>query len=567
MAQQFVYNSQTGQVGYWAGPGSEVIPLPKSMASDPAGAQQLLDMVTKAEAPPKFTQMAPDEQATIEKLYAVTRPKSVQAAQPGMLDRLLAGARKVGTEFAPKELLTGAETLEAERIRQQGMTPGAIGKDIAMEVISAVPAILGGKAAATGLKALMPGGPVSRIGRLVERGVTGAGAALGDIAGQKTGIVSGEGDDLISAGVAGAMGALAGPGRPGQPRAVSAGERSARKTAAAQPIRTAGIREGEEAMPSLHKALSGADVDTKKILKPVEDVIIKERAHRPIPKSGGQTQPGNARDNIINELERITRDMGDKLSVLGIRVQPGAPIPQTPTPKTTGAVPLPTPARIQIPPIAASEAVAPSMKPGLQVKKAPEPSAYGTPAVSAPSTIAPARAKVLVGAKPTMAAAESVINNVQAMRRLRDQAYKADAPDLAHDIDIALKQVRQTIPGYEEFAAKYSKSKGYQEGARLISRSGDAPNAVRTWLDGPRAKTFSEPEKRKIIRAAERSIGVDWALSQMLQHPLGSKFVAMGITPKGELISSALHAGTQVMGKTGLTVWEALQGGQEDENP
>jgi len=165
-----------------------------------------------------------------------------------------------------------------------------------------------------------------------------------------------------------------------------------------------------------------------------------------------------------------------------------------------------------------------------------------------------------------MAAAESVVYTVQAVRRLRDQAYRSDAPDLAHEIDVALKQIRATIPGYNEYAAKYSKSKGYQEGAAKIMRSSDAPNLVRVWLEGSRAGTFNEVEKRKIIRAAEKSIGTDWALSQMLRHPLGQKFVAMGINPKGELISSALHAGTQVMGKTGMTVWEALQGEQEDEN-
>jgi hypothetical protein len=548
---QFVHNKDTGEIGYWTG--NEVIPLPRSMANDPSGAQQLIDTLSQSKQPPKFQDIQPAEQSAITRLH--------QALQPGEPTAVAKTPKPLDNVFGALTLRGAEEELAAERERQRGKSKLQLLGEFGLEALGGLPAAMGGKAAATGLKLLMKEGPRSIIGRAVERGLVGGGAALGDIAAQKLGVLP---ESETSPFVSGAMGAVVGPSRQRLAPELSAGEKSARRTAAAAPIIEAGEREGIKALPRLQEALATPNVDSTKILAPIEQVIIRERAGRPIPKSGGQVSGENTRDNIINGLERISRTLG---TILRPVRQAGMPTPQSSTaPTPSQATQLATPARVQIPATAASEAQIPSMGPGGVPKQAPTPSAYGTPATltNQPQTIAPPR--TVLQAQPVMQTAEQVVEQVQAMRRLRDEAYRANQGDLAVNIDKALTNVRSLIPGYSEYARLYSRSKGYQEAGQIIRRSSDSPNLVRNLIEGKRKTTFDPAEQRKIIRAAERGVGIDWALSQMLQHPVGRRFVALGISPKGELNNAILMAGAQAMGRGAGSIAEALlAGGSNDE--
>ena len=537
----FKVNPETNEIGYWTG--SELIVLPKSMSYDVKGAQNLIEELSKAKEPPKFENFAPDQQQAVEKLYAATRPKPtpVPEASTGFFDRLLASAKQARASMTPRELMTGSKSFEDEKIRQQGMSKGEIAKDMILELLGGIPAMAGG----IGVGALLPKA-VSRIGSMVQRVLTGAGAAGGELIGQATGVLP---EDLLRVAAAGIGGAVGGRVHHGP---VTPPEKIATKIASAGPARTAEVTEKAMFKQKLGESLSRPDVDSQKIINPLEDIIIKERGSRPIPRTPGRATPETGgRESIINELSDIAANLGNVITIFDKQV-PGVPLPKGATPKPTGAPGLGSPARTQIPGPGklASEADIPSLG-----KKQQETSAFGTPTTNAPKSPAPGGIQI-TGMQQTDSA-QTVVTEVQRLTKLRERARAIGANDLAQDIDKGLKQIRTTI-GYEEAAPHWAQGKGFEE-SKILIRGKSATARIMNSLEGRRASTFTPDQKQALISSAAKSEQIDKVLSWMMQNPTGQSLLRAGVTPKGTILPSVLHIGAQMMAHGGAEMaFEAL---------
>lgn len=556
---QLKRNERTGEIGYWTG--SEMIILPPRMASDSKGAQALIDKLAREPNQPQFPKQANGapgmdqaEQDAIQKIWTSTRPKVATAPtardpqeMPELppwsrpIDRLMKSAEHVKRSMNPFEGMIGSDVggydaFKAEQKRQRGMTGGEVAKEAALTVLGSVPAFIGG----AGVGALLPKA-VSRTAAFLNRLATGAGATGGEWLGQQAGISP---DSLTNLAIAGAGGFAGGRVERG---ARTGPEKKAQKIAFAEPTHQSEIASKAKYREKLTESLAKPDVTSQKIIQPIEDVIIRERGKRPMPMTPGPHVPEtNSRIGIINDLADISSNLGNLMRVF-VKPVAGVPLPKgppTPTGAPAGTARVTSPQRTAIPGPGglASEAAIPSM-PGKQQQ---QQVSWGTPATqtNTPQSIAPGGLQV-TGISVTDSA-QTVVEEVKRLAGLRERARSIGAHDLAHDIDGALTKVRKTI-GYEEAAPHWAQGKGYEE-SKINTRGSSAVAREMNRFEGRRATTFTEEEKRRLIKQAAGSEQMSKVLQWMMLNPTGQKLLRAGVMPNGTIKPGVIHAGSQLMG-------------------
>jgi hypothetical protein len=404
-------------------------------------------------------------------------------------------------------------------------------------IASALPATAGG----------VGGGMLARkiltdprfFGRVATRAITAAGSVLGELIGQKAGINEPSTGALVGAGLGGFVG---GAPKPRHPTKLTPQEVSGRRTMAAQPLAEKEAAHKTLAKEGFEAAINSADINTARMLEPLEKVIARESS-LPRARMRPMTTESATRSQIVNELESEWATLGDHLEMFTRQRRGVPPTPGTPPPTPSAKPRIQTPERVQIPDVPASEKIIPSTPP-----KGPSPSAAAPAKLGdAPPNLAPGDTRLGIRSAPTMLGAENIIDDVQRINRLATKAESAGAFDLAKRIRDAVGELSGLIPGYKEATKHYAKSKGYGEAKKVVRESGNPANRVRTILEGKRSTTFSPKEKQAIIRAAEKGEGIGAMMSMLLRSKTGQQFLKAGITPDGKISNSMIHLGLQFL--------------------
>lgn len=538
MTMQFGRDERTGQLGYWDG--RQFVPLQTTTTKEAVqGATgQRIDIDSSKPMSAEDKRLLAEFQKSTAGLPEVTAPlPGERASALGAVRAEQLGERGI---TAPEATLTKAGERYIGDVKKSFTEPA--GKPDTFKSIlenlntlgEAAPAA--GGTAATGLLMKLAGRAPGFLGRRV---VGAAGAGGGQYLAEKAGIVE-PGGALGAAVIGGIAGIPKGARVP-----LSEAEKSGLRTSASGPIARKEAQLHKEAVKGFERAEIGPDITvSKQMTQPLDDILIHEKSRaKPLRKLGQSLTPEESkRKQIFDSLQAYRDSLDDHLSEF-IKSTPEVPIPQqagglmAKLRRMVGA-----PERTQIPEIPASEKVIPSATP-----RTLQPSGIA-PATLAdtPQSIAPGKTTTGVKSTQRQLAAANVIEDIQAIGRLAEEAKKV-APEFAVKIRKGLGEIRQLIPGYDEYASQYAKSKGYGEAKEIIRTKADPANQVRNLLEGERLHTFTLKEKQSIIRAAEKAEGMGPVLSVMLRSPVGQQFVKMGIRPDGTISNSAINLGLQFM--------------------
>lgn len=385
-------------------------------------------------------------------------------------------------------------------------------KELAKVGAAAIPATVGAGLAGMGARALLskPGIISNILGRLAM----GAGGAAGEYGAQEAGLSEGGAPSTVLSGL---LSMIPGAGLAKRPTAdpiqkLVSGANLADKAKKAR---------GE--FQVLDKAVrSGKDVDTSKILQPIDDLLMKI-----------ETAPASADreyNQIVANLNHIRDTMGSRWGIKLERVKgkPGTPgVPKTDpiydamdvTPDSP--IKLNTPNRKQI---------------------GGEQGSAGTPGEKD-------KLKMSFSKEPVMANPENFVDDLAELRRLGERADKINTR-LGSDIRDAYRAMGKSMPGYSERQAAYATTKGMEKVAATTRAGGNPAGTVRNILDDPVAGgRFNDAQKQAILKEVDRASGISPIVSKMLQSKIGRELLRAGIRPDGQVVRNLFNFALQTGGK------------------